>query len=255
MATGDQADFGSRLRRMLPRGWWGDASSTPFLSGILAGLAYAHASVFSWTTFASQQVRLATATGEFLDWLAADFLGNAIARHTGETDASFRARIKAQILQPKATRAALISAVQALTGSLPTLIEPANAADTGGYASMAATGGGGVGYGAAGAYGSMLLPFQCFVSVQRPITPGIPAVAGYGAGAGYGSLATPMAAVGASEYASLGQLTGVRDSDIYALISGTAPVATVVWTRIVDPTPAAGDQLDVNFYLDRSTLG
>ncbi len=256
MATGDQADFVTRLRRMLPRGWWGDISSTPFLSGILAGLSYAHASVFSWTTFARQQIRLATASGEFLDWLASDFLGNAISRHTGETDASFRSRIRAQILQPKATRAAVVSAVQSLTGNLPTVVEPALASDTGGYGSSTVSGqGGGVGYGTAGAYGSLQLPFQCFLTVQRPITPGIPGVAGYGAGAGYGSRAAPGVNVGPSEYASLDQLTGVRDADILALIAATAPVATVVWTRIVDPTPDAGARLDIDFYLDRSVLG
>ena len=43
MATGDQAFFANRLRSLLPRGWFGDPGTTPFLDGILAGLGYLHA--------------------------------------------------------------------------------------------------------------------------------------------------------------------------------------------------------------------
>ncbi len=258
MATGDQSSFASRLRALLPRGWFADPGSTPFLDGVLGGLAFLHASGWAWVRFAAAQLRLATATGEFLDMLSGDFLGVSLPRRPGETDDAFRARIRREILRPKGTRAALVAEVLAVTGNVPTIVEPTNATDCGGYGSrsVAGGGGGGLAYGRVGAYGSRLLPYQAFLTVVRPLNPGIPLVAGYGtAAAGYGTRATPGADVGASEYASLAMRPGVQDADILAAIASTQPAATVIWTRIADPVVPPGDRLDVDFILDRSTLG
>ena len=256
MATGDQSFFAGRLRSLLPRGWFGDQGTTPFLDGILSGLGYLHATGFAWVQFSRGQLRLSTTSGEFLDDLAADFLGTAIARKAGESDAAFRIRIRQAVFAPKVTRAAILAAVQNLVGTTPVMVEPRNSSDTGGYASTSVQGGGGVGYGMAGAYGSRLLPYQAFLTVQRPITAGVPAVAGYNSGAsGYGSVLTPKANVGPSEYASAALAQGISDADIYALIADTSAAGVVIWTRIVDPTPAAGARLDINLFLDRSQLG
>ena len=257
MATGDQTDYATRLRKLLPQGWFGDTGTTPFLDGVLAGIAYYHARGFAWVQFAASQLRLATANGEFLDMLASDFLGFSIARESGELDPAFRIRIRREILRPKATRAAIIAAVHDLTGNVPTVFEPRNASDTGGYGSLLVpNSGGGLGYAVAGGYGSLLLPFQAFLTVVRPPSTGIPAVSGYSSGAsGYGSLATPAANVGATKYASLDDVRGVKDADIYAAIASVQPVATVIWTRIVDPAPAVGNRLGIDFILGRSTLG
>ncbi len=255
MATGDQDDMQGRLQAVLPRSWFPD--STSVLSGVTAGLAAAWSSVWDLFVYVRLQTRIATATEGNLDLIAADYLGPAFTRRPAETDAAFRARIQRALLTPTATRAAVVAQLVSLTGNTPAIVEPRRPADTGGFASLAEAGqGGGVGYGAAGAYGSMLLPFQAFLTVARPVTPGVPGVAGYSSGAsGYGSLLQPALVCGASEYVGLGDLRGVRDSDVYQAIADTAPAASVVWTRITDPQAAAGNRIDIDFYLDRSTLG
>ena len=253
MATGDQADFLVRLKAVLPEGWFPD--ETPVLDAVLSGPAYAWSWVWSLTTYAYQQTRLLTATEAFLDILAVDFFGTSISRRDGETDETFRARLKRTLLKPKATRAAIVAAVTDITGNVPTVVEPANPADCGGYGSVSVSGGGGVAYGLAGAYGSLNLPFQMFVTVSRPVGTGIPAVSGYSSpAAGYGSVGTPAVGYGPLEYASLDQVRGVSDDDIYASIAAVQPAATMVWTRITNPAPTIGDQIDTDFYLDRSTL-
>ena len=86
--------------------------------------------------------------------------------------------------------------------------------------------GGGLGYGSAGGWGSLNLPFQCFITAYRPIGQGISSVSGWNAhSGGY--------RVGAIEYASLDMVQGqVTDSDIYAAVANVLPVATTGWTRI-----------------------
>ncbi len=83
-----------------------------------------------------------------------------------------------------------------------------------------------LGYGAAGGWGSLMLPFQCFVTVFRPLGSGVPLVSGYGGpAAGWGA--------GALEYASMDIVQSqVTDADINAAIARTLPVATIAWTRI-----------------------
>lgn len=81
------------------------------------------------------------------------------------------------------------------------------------------------GYGVAGAYGSVLLPYQAFVTAFRPMGQGLPFVSGYGISTG--AYSTPSRS-------AYGQLSGgdVTDADIYAAIDATKPVGTVAWTRI-----------------------
>ena len=112
-----------------------------------------------------------------------------------------------------------------LTGRAPLVFEPARTTDTGGYASLAGAGGG-VGYGRAGGWGSLALPFQCFITAYRPVGSGIATVCGWGGPAGgYGR--------GAIEYASLEMVQGqVTDADIYSAVANVLPVAVIGWTRI-----------------------
>ena len=253
MAIGDQGDMQGRLQAVLPRSWFPDATSV--LSGVTAGLAAAWASVWDLLAYVRLQTRITTATEGNLDIIASDYLGAAFTRQPGEADSAFRSRIQRALLTPTATRAAVVAQLVSLTGNRPAIVEPRRPADTGGYASLPAAGGGGVGYGAGGAYGSLRMPFQAFLVVARPVTPGVPGVAGWSSGAsGYGSLQQPALACGASEYVGLDDLRGVRDADIYQAIADTAPAASVVWTQVVDPAAVAGNWLDINFYLDRSAL-
>ncbi len=85
----------------------------------------------------------------------------------------------------------------------------------------------GAGYGVAGGYGSMLIPYQGFIQAFRPASTGIPYVAGYGTSPG--GYSTPSRA----DYASLAQSTNaVSDADIYAAIDSVKPIGTIPWVRI-----------------------
>lgn len=214
--NGDQADMAARLRATLPARWFPD--TTPVLDGVLAGLAWVWAWLYNLLAQVRAQTRLASATDIQLDGISADYLGTMLPRRVTEPDSSFRERIYLERLRDRASRPALAKALTDLTGRAPIIFEPSRPADTGAWS-------GPLGYGTAGGWGSLMLPFQCFVTAFRAQGSGIANVAGYGGPAGYG--------VGALQYASLSMLTGeITDADILATIANVLPVATTAWTQI-----------------------
>lgn len=214
--TGDQADMVSRLKSTLPARWFPD--STPVLDGLLSGLAWSWSWLFAMLAYVRLQTRLATATDQSLDQIANDCLGSRLFRRGAEPDQAYRRRIGLELLRDRATRQALVGALTDLTGRAPVIFEPSRPADTGAW-------NGPLGYGLAGGWGSLLLPFQAFVTAYRAQGSGIANTAGYGGPAGYGQ--------GAFQYASLAMLTGqVTDADITTAIAGVMPTASIAWTRI-----------------------
>jgi hypothetical protein len=218
--TGDQTDMFGRIKAVLPSRWFAD--STPVLDGLLSGLAWAWSWAYSLLLYVKTQTRIATATDVWLDVIASDFFGSRIQRRPGQGDAAFRVLIQSNLLREHGTRQAIISAVSDLTGRAPSVFEPMRTTDTGGYAL------GGFGFGTAGGWGSMALPFQCFVTAFRPIGSGIASVSGWGEPTGaYGA--------GSIEYASLAMLQGqVTDGDIAGAVAGVLPVAAIAWLSIQD---------------------
>jgi hypothetical protein len=218
--TGDQCDMLARIKAVLPIRWFPD--TTPVLNGTLTGLAWAWSWLYSALQYVQAQTRIATATDVWLDIIANDFFGNRLQRRVGQSDDAFRSLILDNLLREHGTRQAIISAVQDLTGRPPKIFEPMRTTDTGGYAL------GGVGYGTAGGWGSMMLPFQCFVTAYRPSASGIALVSGWcGPAGGYGT--------GAIEYASLVMVQGqITDSDINSAVADVLPVASIAWTSIQD---------------------
>jgi hypothetical protein len=221
--TGDQDDMLARLKAVLPSRWFPDRS--PVLDGLITGLAWAGQWLYGQVAFARAQTRIATATGVWLDIIAWDFFGRRLVRRSGQSDDALRRRISLELLRERGTRAAVISVLQDLTGRIPAVFEPAWTSDTGGYSSMQGAGGG-LGYGVAGGWGSLALPFQCFVVAYRPQSGGIANVAGWGTNAGgYG--------LGSAEYATLSMIQGqVTDSDIYAAVRDVLPVTGIAWMQI-----------------------
>jgi hypothetical protein len=216
--TGDQSDIVARIKAVLPGRWFAD--STPVLDGLLSGLAWAWSWVYCLLTFVRTQTRIATASGVWLDIIANDFFGTRLQRRPGQSDEALRLLIQSNLLAEHGTRQAIINAVQRLTGRVPAIFEPMRTSDTGGYTI------GGIGYGLAGGWGNMALPFQCFVTAYRPTGSGIALVSGWSCQlGGYGA--------GAIEYASLAMVQGqVTDSDIIGAIANVLPVAATAWTRI-----------------------
>lgn len=212
-------DMLSRLKSTLPSRWF--QGTTPTLDGLLTGLASAWATLQDLLDFTRHQTRLSTASGSFLDAISQDLLGPVLPRRTGEADSSYRRRITRELVRDRNTRSAIIAALTDLTGRTPIVFEPARPADTGAW-------NGPLGYGRAGGWGSLMMPFQCFVTAYRATGSGIASVAGYGVGTGgYGT--------GTIEYAGLGMLTGqITDTDITNAITGVMPAATIAWTRIAN---------------------
>lgn len=218
--TSGPADMVRRLKILLPRGWFGP--TTPVLDALLSGFGALWSGLFEAIGFVRQQGRIATASGVFLDMAARDYLGPGFARRPGETDASFSARIRAEVVAPRATRAAVVAATIRASGRAGTVFEPFNPSDTGGYGDPP------LGYGVGGGYGSLAMPFQFFVTAYRPGTTMAGGTGGYGTGPG-GYNAAPLA------YGAAAAGTGeVSDNEIYAEIAGVLPVNATAWTRLID---------------------
>lgn len=218
MATGDQTDMLARIKSTLPP-WFPDDST--ILDGLLSGLAWASAHVYDLIQYAALQTRIKTATDGWLDMIAGDFFGDALKRATNQTDASFRARIIINLMRERATRKSVTLVLQDVTGRTPIIFEPQRPADTGAYRQPVTA------YGAAGGYGSMLLPCQAFVTAYRQVSSGIPNVAGYGSSPGAYSTASR------AELASIDSVQGaLTDSDIYAAVASVLPAGVTAWTRI-----------------------
>ncbi len=211
--TGDQADVVGRLKAVLPAGWFGD--TTPILDAALVGLSAAWSGLYGLVRIVQAQSRIRTASGGFLDLIAMDYFAASLVRSPSEADTPFQGRIQRAILRPRGTRQAVIAILEDLTGRAPLIFEPARSSDTGGYST------GAMGYGVAGAYGSLSLPYQFFVTAYRPLGVGIPLVAGYGS-------------PGPLVYASTDWIgTHITDANIFATVAEVLPVAMTAWTRIV----------------------
>lgn len=174
MATGDQNDFARRVRQLLPFGWFPDppaanqSEKAPVLNGVLQGIGNILSWVYDLFGQVNLQMRLATATGSFLDLIAYDFFGDALPRASGETDAAYRKRIQEALVAQKNTRTAITEALQDLTGQTPIVVEPTSASDCKGLGSTAApAAGGGYGYGVAGLYYGGLNGGQFFVTTKQ----------------------------------------------------------------------------------------
>lgn len=218
--TGDKSDMLARIKALLPP-WFAD--SNPVLDALLSGPAVVLAWIYTLYSYAKLQTRILTATDGWLDLIAQDFFGNAIQRKANQSDTSFRNWILINLFRERATRNAIIKVLTQITGRTPIVYEPLRLADNGAYGAPF------TGYGVAGAYGSMLLPFQTFVTAYRPSSAGIPLVAGYGVPTG--GYSQPSRA----EYANLASsLSVASDNDIYAAIDSTKPAGTIAWVKILN---------------------
>ncbi len=217
----------SRIKSVLPARWFGEA--TPVLDSLLNCLAVSWVSAFILLDYAVQQTRIGSAVDTWLDLIAEDYFGFRIVRRRREVDTSFRNRIKAELLRDRCTRAALGNSLQELSGSYPIIFEPANPYDTGCYGSQSHPQYGTAGYGTSGGWGSLMLPFQVFVTMQRPVAVGIGLINGWGGV--LGGFAT-----GLSSYTDLGtNSTQISDTELYQNIKRLlSPAGMIVWTAI-DP--------------------
>lgn len=256
--TGDKQDMISRLNRLLPASWFPDPGSRPNTDAVLEGYATQAEFIYGLTEEAARQMRIGTATGGFLDLIAADFFGTSLLRPVGQSDDNFRETILDEILAPRGTRAALRQRVQRLTGRLPWVIEPERPADIGAYGTLAVAP---TANPSRSAYnidadttnylGSLAMHSQVMVIVRRKSNTGIPGVSGWwyvgvplattgvSSGAYYSLTATtqpgqpsyPLRA-GKIQWGSLsGVLDYASDEEVLAAINSVKPAATTVWVK------------------------
>lgn len=173
--VGGTSDMVSRMRRVIPASWFpltasgGAATVTPVLDGLLQGIGWGWSYCYTFILFIIDQARLATATGSSLDMFCSDFFGVSIGRKSSETDGAFRNRMRVNLLRPCATRTAVENAVIGILGRSPLILEPFNAADTGGYGESSGIEAGG-GYGTSLLYGSSRIPFQYLMTVPYGVS-------------------------------------------------------------------------------------
>ena len=219
MATGDQNDIYTRLKGLLPPTWFGN--SNPILTGALTACSSALAWCYSLYLYAKLQTRISTATDGWLDIAAYDFFGKNLQRSAGQSDDLFRNQMKINLFRERGTRQAIIDILEDMTGKTPYIFEPQRPLDTGSY------GGPMIGYGVAGGYGSLMLPYQAFVTAYRPSGSGIPYIAGYS------STPSGYSVASRGEYASQSMITGsITDAQVYEAIAAVKMEGTLVWVRL-----------------------
>jgi hypothetical protein len=159
-SIGSPADMASRLRAVLPAAWFpltspgSSTSMSPVLDGVLAGIATAWSYCFVLLQFVRAQARLSTMSGSILDLMAFDFFRATLTRRPGEGDLEFSARVRSNLLLPRATRQATSDMMQTLTGLAPVIFEPRRGSDAGAYGSPWL------------GYGSNVMPFQYLITID-----------------------------------------------------------------------------------------
>ncbi|WP_408872290.1 hypothetical protein [Gluconobacter roseus] len=173
-APGSAEDFAGRLRRLLPKGWFPpepqglEEEAAPVLAALLTGFGAVLAGIWQLMLECSQQMRLSTMSGAFLDMAADDYFGESgLVRQISETDGVYRKRIRTSLFAERNTRQAVTNAIVAATGVQPVIIETLNAADCHALACASSPAmGGGYGYGASGLRYGSLQGGQFFVETQ-----------------------------------------------------------------------------------------
>ena len=152
---GDRGDLVQRLRLTLPTNWF--AETAPILDGILTGFATAWTSLYDLLQFVIGQARIRTATGDFLDLAAQDFLSASFPRRLNENDDDFRSRLLQAIGRTRATKPAIIAAAAA-AGYRVSIFEAAQPGDTGAYNISD-----GLAWNTVGGWGSLKMPLESLI--------------------------------------------------------------------------------------------
>ena len=211
---------------MLPAKWFGE--NTPILDQILNCQAAGWVIAQSLLDYVKSQARINSSYGNWLDFTSNDYFGSRLRRRSLEDDNRFRKRILFDLRRERCTRFALHDTLHFLTGKTPFIFEPARPSDTGCYGLAGNNGHGIAGYGTSGRWGSLSLPFQVFIKVQKLPVQGIGMVNGWCETMGaYG--------IGQISYTCRDDTdTAVTDTEIYDAIRYTLPAGSIAWVAI-DP--------------------
>lgn len=235
MATGSSADFLSRLKRLLPAGWFN--SSAPNRDAVLGGLSDVQSWLYGFIAFAKAQMRLATAAGIFIDLWCYDYLGMNLVRSIGEGDTPFAARVAKEVTRVRVSRPGVAQALYDLTGQTPVIFEPFNGGDTGGWAHGVGSGAtsGACGWDSGGAWGSSLMPGQVLITVYVNSNLGVSGIGGWATGVGSGATSGALAwDSGSGEWITTQNVQGaITNQMIYDTINRNKAEGVICWVRIV----------------------
>lgn len=239
--------FATRLADLFPRGWCSDdAKQTGNVYALLLAVGRELQIVQGELQYALSAQRIQTETFPELDFASIDFLGSALPRPSGATDAAFAQQIIAALFQPAATRSAIQNALTLLTGSVPRMLEPWNVNDTGSWdnksywnvdtiSNPARWGDGG-------------LRYQGFIETAPPALPAI-------------GPNNPILCWGTSAYWNVpgyffGIVNPIDENAVNDLINRLRAFGTTVWVKLVSPStlPSVVAPSQVNA-LSSSTAG
>ena len=220
MATVDSEDMHGRLRKLIPPGWFSE--DCPFLNAAIEQCAAGLSRCYALYEYARKQTRLLTASDGWLDLISYDFFGHQLRRWAGEKDESYCRRIQNSLLRESGTRKAISDSLLYLTGQAPDIFEPQRPLDTGGY-NMPVNG-----YGHAGRYGSVMLPYQAFIQVTMPPLDIHSSIAGYHCSPSGYSLKAWGAYLCADEVDR-----GLKSSGVQEAITSVKPEGTIIWLRLL----------------------
>lgn len=209
----------------------------PVVDSALAAAATALSFVYSLYAYAKKQTRLLSMSDGFLDVFASDFFGSAIQRKANQTDASFLARIRANLFAEKATRKGVINALTTITGRAPVVFEPNRPADV---AIMGVPTAGGQNYMGVqtGMYsgparmGSMAVPYTAMITAYRPQVTGGSAGGAFMNAPTQAALNAPLAKSYTNSLTF--QTSGATDADIYQAVDQAKPAGTILWVAITN---------------------
>jgi hypothetical protein len=210
----------NRVKHLIPNRWFSYAA--PIRDAILGGIADGAAWCYSLIRYTRRQIRIASASGPWLDLIAFDYFQRKLKRSPNQADDAFRARIQAELLRERVTREGMVRAIKDLTGKEPWIFEPWHPKDTGAWQTPVSK----FAWNRGGGWGSMNLPAQTFMTVYRPGLQGIPRVGGWG------SSASSWNGTG-TEWVDLSMVGGpVTDADIVQTIVNTKPTGSKIWVRL-----------------------
>lgn len=212
-AEGSYAWFVARAYGRLPRGWFPD--DHPIIGAEVDVLATAGAYAYGLLADVSAQARIKTSSGIWLDLSAVDHFGPGnFPRRSGESDASYSARIIHERFRPLATKPSMASVLYDLTGNHAAIFEPATDGGTwdGELFWDDPT----------SLLGTVEQPWQCYIDIRRPV-----------------ALASPYTDTWDEGFwdelylTSEAELEGdVEDAEIERAVLKTAPAGVKTWLRI-----------------------
>lgn len=241
--TGDTTDIVERLRQLLPDSWFPTTpSDRPVLDAVLEGLAPPSSHVYELIEGVREQTRLLTATGAYLDLVAGDYFGATLLRRNGQSDASFRAAVVANLFGEKATLAAHVDVLTSITGNTPTVIETAKPSNTSLYNAVSPCFN--ISYDTGTHAAVSNTAYHAMIKIARDGV-GIPNTAGYRdltqtnttgvtEGRYYEIGAASPSDAGLSKYASLNSIVDlIAQSEFVQALEDVRPAGTTLWLQVV----------------------